>query len=286
MAHAEVIAHRGASADAPENTMPSFELAVRQEAGCIEHDLHVTSDGVLMCLHDRTLERTTNVREVFPRRGRDVRERGEIARHWFVHDFTLTEIRRLDAGAWFRPEFAGARVPTFDDVLGWARHRVAVLSELKDPEVYEALGIDLLALCEGALRRHGLVARPSDPAVTVQSFHEPTVRRAGRLFAGRVPVVLLVEPEHAGRLRDRAHFGALAAFASGIGPGKAIVGDHPEIVGWAHAAGLRVTPWTFRTATIGPFEDVGAEMTHYLVELGVDAVITDHPGRFLSSATR
>ena len=123
MARREVIAHRGASAYAPENTMPSFDLAVSQDAGCVEHDLHATKDGVLVCLHDRTLERTTNVREVFPRRGQDVREGGEIVRRWFVHDFTLAEIQQLDAGSWFGPEFAGVRVPTFDDLLAWARNR-------------------------------------------------------------------------------------------------------------------------------------------------------------------
>jgi glycerophosphoryl diester phosphodiesterase len=277
MTRTEIIAHRGAPALAPENTMPSFELAVRHEAGCVEHDLHVTKDGVLVCLHDRTLERTTNVRERFPRRGRDVRGGDEIVRRWFVHDFTLAEIQQLDAGSWFRPEFAGTRVPTFDDLLAWARNRVAVLTELKDPEVYESLGIDLLTSCEAALRRHGLLARPTNGAVTVQSFHEPTVRRAAALLARRVPVVLLVEPADAALLRDREHVTALAAFASGIGPGKSIVGDHPEIVEWAHQAGLRVTPWTFRTATIGSFASVGAEMQHYLAEFGVDAVITDHP---------
>jgi glycerophosphoryl diester phosphodiesterase len=277
MAHIEVIAHRGASAYAPENTMPSFDMAVSQDAGCVEHDLHVTKDGALVCLHDRTLDRTTNVREMFPRRGRDVREDGEIVRRWFVHDFTLAEVQQLDAGSWFRAEFAGARVPTFDDLLAWASHRVEVLTELKDPDVYETLGVDPLTLCEAALRRHGFMTRSTDRAVTVQSFHEPTVRRAAALFARRVPVVLLVEPTDATLLRDRGRVTAIAEFASGIGPGKSIIGDHPEIVDWAHEAGLRVTPWTFRTATIGPFESIGAEMKHYLVELGVDAVITDHP---------
>jgi glycerophosphoryl diester phosphodiesterase len=277
MARTEVIAHRGASAYAPENTMPSFDLAASQDAGCVEHDLHVTKDGVLVCLHDRTLDRTTNVREVFPRRGQDVREDGEILRRWFVHDFALSEIQQLDAGSWFQPEFAGALVPTFDDLLAWASHRVAVLTELKDPDVYETLGVDPLRLCEAALRRHGLMTRSTDRAVTVQSFHEPTVRRAAELFGRRVPVVLLVEPADATLLRSRERVTAIAEFASGIGPGKSIVCGQPEIVGWAHEAGLRVTPWTFRTATIGPFEHVGAEMKHYLAELGVDAVITDHP---------
>src|SRR6476660_6121143 len=102
MAHQEVIAHRGASAYAPENRLPAFELAVRQNAGCVEHDLQVTKDGVLVCLHDRTLERTTNVREVFPDRGKDFDE-GEGTRRWLVHDFTLAEIQALDAGSWFEP---------------------------------------------------------------------------------------------------------------------------------------------------------------------------------------
>jgi len=277
MIRASVIAHRGASAYAPENTMLSFDLAVRQDAGCIEHDLQVTKDGVLVCLHDRTLDRTTDVREVFPHRAQDVREGSTVAKRWFVHDFTLAEIRQLDAGSWFRPECAGARVPTFDDLLAWAGNRVAVLTELKDPDVYDTLGIDLLTLCAAALRRHGLMTRRTDAVVTVQSFHEPIVRRAGELFARRVPVALLVEPTDAALLHDRDHVTALATFASGIGPEKSIIRDHPVLVGWAHNAGLRVTPWTFRRATIGSFDSVGAEMKHYLVEFGVDAVITDHP---------
>jgi glycerophosphoryl diester phosphodiesterase len=160
MAHQEVIAHRGASAYAPENTMPSFDLAVRQEAGCVEHDLQITKDGVLVCLHDTTLERTTNVREVFPYRGREVREGQTTVRRWFVYDFTLAEIRQLDAGSWFAPAFAHARIPTFDELLEWSRNRVGVLTEIKDVEVYEPLGIDPLTLCIDALGRHGRLASP------------------------------------------------------------------------------------------------------------------------------
>ncbi len=277
MSQAAVIAHRGASAYAPENTIPSFELAVRQNAGCIEHDLQVTKDGVLVCLHDRTLERTTNVREVFARRGREVDEGAATVRRWFVHDFTLAEIRQLDAGSWFEPAFAGTCVPTFDELLGWAGNRVAVLTELKDIGAYETLGVDPLMLCIAALRRHGRTSGRADSAVTVQSFYEPTVRRARQLLTRRVPVALLVEPADAALLGDRGRVAAIAEFASGIGPGKSIIADCPEIVGWAHEAGLRVTPWTFRTATIGRFESVAAEIRHYLADLCVDAVITDHP---------
>jgi glycerophosphoryl diester phosphodiesterase len=284
MTHPQVIAHRGASAYAPENTMSAFELAVRQDAGCLEHDLQVTKDGVLVCLHDRTLERTTNVREVFPGRGREV-DGAETRVHWFVHDFTLAEIQELDAGSWFNPECAGVRVPTFDDLLEWTWNRVAVLTELKDLQAYETIGIDPLALCIASLRRHGRLSASVDRAVTVQSFHQPTVRRARQLLPRSVPVSWLVEPEDFALLGDREHVMAVAEFASGIGPGKAIVADRPAIVGWAHEAGLRVTPWTFRTSAIGRFETVGAEIRHFLADLHVDAVITDHPDALSAGAS-
>jgi len=283
MASQEVIAHRGASAYAPENTMSSFELAVRQQAGCVEHDLQITKDGVLVCLHDTTLERTTNVRDVFPNRGRNVQEAHRTFQRWFVYDFTLAEIRQLDAGAWFAPGFARARIPTFDELLEWSRKRVAVLTEIKDVEVYEALGTDALTLCIDALRHHGYLTSPTGGDVTVQSFHAATVRQAFERFAGRIPVALLVEPEDWTLLCDREHVAAIARFANGVGPGKAIVGDRPHVVEWAHDAGLRVTPWTFRTSTTGNFGTVAAEIEHYLDEFHVDAVITDHPDAAVST---
>ncbi|MEO8481972.1 MAG: glycerophosphodiester phosphodiesterase family protein [Acidobacteriota bacterium] len=280
--HREVIAHRGASASAPENTMSSFELAATFGAGSVETDLHVTSDGALVCLHDRTLERTTNVREVFPDRGRAILENGSAARRWFVHDLTLDDVRRLDAGSWFGPAFAQARIVTFDELLDWARTRIAVLAELKDPEVYSTFGVDMLGLCAAALQRHGLVSPSSSDAVAVQSFHEDTVRRAGAMFGRRTPVALLVEPADGTRLRRPEDLAEIARFATRIAPGKAIVGDRPDVVTWAHDAGLQVTPWTFRASTTGAFADVGAEIDHYLVDLGVDAVITDHPGAYVA----
>ena len=94
-----LVAHRGASAYAPEHTLAAYRLALEQGADFVEQDLGVTRDGVLVCLHDPTLERTTDVEQVFPDRFRQV----DGARRWFVADFTLDEIKRLDAGAWFAP---------------------------------------------------------------------------------------------------------------------------------------------------------------------------------------
>ena len=252
--------------------MTAFELALELGAGCVEHDLHTTKDGVLVCLHDRSLERTTDAAARFPAR-----------RPWNVDDFTMAELRQLDAGSWFAPRFAAARIPTFDELLEWARTRVGVLTELKDPEHYARRGVDLLALAEAALRRHGMLDRPRGAGLTVQSFDEPTVRRAAEAVGSIIPVVLLLEPDDTPHLSPQ-RLADIAAFASGIGPGKPIVERDPAVVDRAHTAGLRVTPWTFREANVGPlFGDVGAEMRHYIDDLAVDAVITDHPDKFRPS---
>jgi glycerophosphoryl diester phosphodiesterase len=86
-----VIAHRGASAYAPQNTVAAAREAVSRGADALEADIRQTRDGHLVALLDPTLARTTNVEQVFPRR-----------RPWRVESFTLAEVKRLDAGSWFR----------------------------------------------------------------------------------------------------------------------------------------------------------------------------------------
>ena len=105
-----LIAHRGASAYAPEHTIAAYRLALEQGADFVEQDLQISKDGVLVCLHDLTLERTTDVEEVYPARAA-TSETGR--KTWHVSDFTLEELKRLDAGSWFDPKFKGERIPTF-----------------------------------------------------------------------------------------------------------------------------------------------------------------------------
>ena len=108
-----LIAHRGASAYAPENTLEAYKLAMQQGATFVEQDLQITKDGVLVCLHDLTLERTTNVATVFPDR---FTLEGSV-KHWYVSDFTLREIQQLDAGSWFDPKFAGIKIPSWQEAI-------------------------------------------------------------------------------------------------------------------------------------------------------------------------
>ena len=139
-----LIAHRGASAHAPEHTAAAYTLAMEQGADFVEQDLQITKDGVLVCLHDLTLERTTNAAEVFPGRARS----GPRGRSWPVADFTLEEIKQLDAGSWFKADFRGQRVPTFQEAIDLMRGRAGLYPETKDPAVYTGRGFDM----DGALQ--------------------------------------------------------------------------------------------------------------------------------------
>src|ERR1700694_5579058 len=111
----QLIAHRGASGYAPEHTPAACKLAMEQKADFVEPDLAVTKDNILICLHDDTLERTSNIAAVFPDRPSANAPKSTPGKHWLVNDFTLEEIRRLDTGAWFAPKFAGSRIVTFQE---------------------------------------------------------------------------------------------------------------------------------------------------------------------------
>jgi len=106
------IAHRGASRDCPENTIAAFDEALRQQCDAIELDLQLTRDGIPVVYHDRTLHKING-------------RRHRIATQ------TLSELRRLDAGAWFDPRFAGQRIPTLTEVLTRYAGRTHLLLELK-----------------------------------------------------------------------------------------------------------------------------------------------------------
>ena len=122
----DVVAHRGASGDAPENTVAAVREAARQEADWVELDVVMSKDGVPVLLHDTTLARTTDVEEKFPDRA-----------PWLVEDFTVTELKQLDAGSWFDERFAGEPVPTFREaLLAFDEYDLGLWLEIKSPERY------------------------------------------------------------------------------------------------------------------------------------------------------
>ena len=270
-----LIAHRGASAYAPENTVPAFQLAAEQGATFVEFDLQLTKDGRIVCLHDATLERTTDVEVVFPDRAEVTGEGPQAKRQWPLSSFTLAEVRRLDAGAWFDPKYRGTRIPTFAETIDALRGRSGLFIELKLPERYP--GIEKLVLAE--LKAKGLDQPGADPRtpVLLQSFTASSLQIFVQTLGTRLPVHFLISAREAGPWMTAEGLSKMKAFATGISPEKTILTQHPEAMAKAREMGLPITPYTFRSSAVTGFADVRAEMKHYLDVLRVDGVITDNP---------
>jgi glycerophosphoryl diester phosphodiesterase len=273
------VAHRGASAYAPEHTLAAYRLALAQGADYVEQDLAVTKDGVLICLHDASLERTTDVEQRFPDRFTEVTWDGKTRKVWLANDFTLAEIKTLDAGSWFDAKFAGERVPTFDEAVALIRGRAGLFPELKTPEIYDGRDVDFVALVAAALDRLRLRGAGADPKtpVILQTFGESTARALSARRIG-VPVVLLFDTR--GPFDAAAKVAQWKGVVAGFGPAKEVVAAHPELVRLAHDAGMTVTPYTFRAAAVRGYASVQDEMAYFLYTLGVDALFTDNPDRF------
>jgi glycerophosphoryl diester phosphodiesterase len=278
------IAHRGASAYAPEHSLTAYRLAMVQGVDFVEQDLAVTRDGVLICLHDDTLERTSNIADVFPERfSKELAARGTgrgPARRYVANDFTLDEIRKLDTGRWFSGKFMGEHIVTWDEAIELVRGKTGtgMYPELKSPPLYTARGVDMAKIFVDSVKKHGL-DRPESlksTPVIIQSFDEPTIRRMATELP-TIPRVFLTE--NAADVTD-ARLKEVASFATGIAPAKQIIADHPDMVARAHALNLTVTSWTFSTSEKTTQAAVRNEMSHFLYELGIDALFTNNPDLF------
>lgn len=148
-----VFGHRGAMAKAPMNTMASFQLAYEQGADGVELDVHLSKDGHIVIVHDFTVDASTD-------------GQGDVS------DFTLAELKRLDAGGWFAEKFAGERIPTLDEVFEGFANKLYVNVELKSR--FED-GSDIAAAVSDCIRRHGLTEQTivsSFDARLLQRFRE------------------------------------------------------------------------------------------------------------------
>jgi glycerophosphoryl diester phosphodiesterase len=191
-------------------------------------------------------------------------------------DFTLAEIKRLDAGTWFDPKFAGERIPTWEEAVALVGTSAGLYPELKTPALYTSRGIDMTRIFADSLKTLRLSERPAGSLI-VQSFDEGPLRTLAKEFHA-IPRTLLIEPREGARWLSREGLAEVARFATGIGPSKSLLDGKPEIVSMAHAAGLTVTPYTFTTrGGATRFPTVRDEMRYYMAELEVDALFTDNP---------
>ncbi|MGC5346053.1 glycerophosphodiester phosphodiesterase [Streptomyces sp. DT171] len=245
-----VIAHRGASAYAPENTLAAVDKADALGIAWVENDVQLTRDGVLVVIHDTDLRRTTDAERVFPGRT-----------SWAVKDFTAAEIARLDAGSWFAPRYAGARVPTLKQYLRRVeRNRQNLLLEIKSPEIYPGIEKETLRVlrAEGWLDRSHVKRR-----LVVQSFGADSVRKVHQQRPD-VTTGFLGTP-------SVADLPSYAAFTDQINPTyTSVSADYVAAVHklkGAHGKPLRVSTWTVNDAANAV----------RVKGFGVDGIITNNP---------
>jgi len=243
------IAHRGASGEAPENTFAAFELALRQGAGGIELDVHLSSDGIPVVIHDPRLSRTTS------------------GRGW-VSEHRVNGLRRLDAGSWFNRRFpekarqlyVGAKIPLLSEALAWARqHKKLAFVEIKGGRNAHP-GIEAKVLDE--VERAG-----AQGLATIISFDFATLRRVRELDS-HIWLGLDISRSLLAIRRVRS----LA--------GKAVL-PHWVIasrgfIRRAHKHSIRVFSWTV---------DQPARMERGIAN-GVDGIITNYPARLAEVLSR
>ena len=238
-----LIAHRGFSTVAPENTLAAFEAAIDAGAEVLECDVQLTADGVPVVVHDRTVDRTTD---------------GVGA----VHDLAWSELAELEAGytASFGDTYRGQRVPRLDELFDLARGRAAVFVEIKPEAVAETADGVEARLVEAA-RRTGML-----DSVGVLSFAPLALQRV-REKAPQLPLGLVFHWWRHRRMVEES----LAVGADYLIAYTRRLLQHPEIVPLAHAEGLRV----------GAYVADSAEVVAALLQAGVDGIATNCVGDLL-----
>lgn len=293
-----IVAHRGASAYLPEHTLESYAMGYGQGAHFIEPDLMLTSDGVPIALHDRTLDSTTDVAEVFPERAR-----GDGL--FYAIDFTLAEIKQLAViervnretrELVFADRFPNVhralvfRVPTLAELIELVQglnvstgRDVGIYPETKSSAWHAEQGYDFEQIVLDVLAEYGYTTRADN--VIVQSFEHDSLLRLRELGSELTLVQLIGGGAAFDPMVTAAGLDAIAEVADGIGPSmtRIIDGDGNWVddnflVREAQARGLVVHPYTMRADRLPAYVDSFEELLElFLFEAGVDGVFTDHP---------
>lgn len=314
-----VIAHRGASGERPEHTLAAYRLAIAEGCDFIEPDLVVTRDGALVVRHENEISGTTDVAahaEFAARRTTKVVD-GERLTGWFVEDFTLAELKTLRARErlpQLRPgntAYDGQdAIPTFQEVIDLAKAEsrrtgrvIGVYPEMKHPAFLSAAGLPPEARLADALKANGW--HGADAPVFIQCFEVGPLKTIARLCDA--PRVQLVSDEGGPADLPGVRYAdmitadglkAVAAYAQGLGPAwsqilptgaDGALAAPTRLVADAHAAGLKVHPWTVRAenAFLPPALWRGTDPAAHgdvqavlkaLYSAGVDGLFSDFPG--------
>ncbi|WP_017378561.1 glycerophosphodiester phosphodiesterase [Paenisporosarcina sp. TG-14] len=231
------IAHRGAAGYAPENTIAAFDKAIEMKADYIEMDIQRTKDGELVIIHDTSVDRTTDGTG-------------------YIRDLNYNELRDLDAGSWKGTEFAGEKIPTFDEVLDKYHGKIGILLELKAPELYP--GIEESITQE--LKDRNL-DKPQNQKMILQSFNFESMKKMNTLLPN-VPIGVLTWSKAHTTPQALKEF---SAYADYFNPSYGLINE--ELVNLVHSLGMKIQSWTVRSQASADF----------LLEMKVDGIITDYP---------
>ncbi len=277
------IAHRGASAYAPEHTLAAYALALEMGADYVEQDLQLTRDGVLVCMHDTSLERTTNVEDVYPDRFDSPEFQRSGRKTWQIVDFTLEEIKQLDAGSWFGPDFKDERIPTFQESLDLVMGKAGIYPELKEPGYYESFGMNMVDAIIFAFKANGLDTPKGQKRtpILVQSFSPEALKEMKAKAGDTYRLIQLIGFAQAGSLFSDEALPEVARYAWGVGPSITILRGDPTRIPAARMNGLMLHPYTVSEANLPPeFDSIGDYTAYLLYDLGVDGVFTNNPDLF------
>ncbi|MFQ3544283.1 glycerophosphodiester phosphodiesterase family protein [Halobacillus rhizosphaerae] len=250
-----IIAHRGASARTPEHTLPAFRKAIEQQADFVEFDLQMTKDGELVAVHDSTLERTTNVKELYPDRS-----------PWAVKNFTLEEIKKLDAGTWFNaayppladPEYQGLQIPTLQEILN-------LIKEYPSTHIgiyIETKGLGMEEQLAGILQRNHVFEKRQ---VVLESFIPESLKKLKGIVPEEVVFIQLVDSAPAGEAELNQQMEEIGTYADGVGPSQELISK--KYVQAAHRHHLLVHPYNVQNESF----------IQQAISLGVDGLFTDDP---------
>ncbi|MCP3741873.1 glycerophosphodiester phosphodiesterase [Rossellomorea sp. BNER] len=231
------VAHRGAAGYAPENTIAAFDKAVEMKADYIEIDVQRSKDGELVIIHDTTINRTTD-------------GSGN------VKDLTFHQLRSFDAGSWMGEEFSGEKIPTFDEILDRYHGKVGILIELKAPELYPGIEEEVAE----ELKERNL-DKPQNEKIIIQSFNFESMKKINSLLP-KVPVGVLTSS--IADTTDEA-LKEFSTYADYFNPSYRMVTKN--LVNRVHSLDMKISSWTVRSQ----------EAADFLLEMDVDAIITDYP---------
>ncbi len=321
-----VIAHRGASGLRPEHTIASYTLAIDQGADFIEPDLVLTKDDVFVARHENDITGTSDVaaHPEFASRKTTRTIDGELHNGWFAEDFTLAELKTLRARErlpQLRPDNAKYdgefQIPTLAEIITLAKteskkrgRTIGIYPETKHPSYFASIGKPMEARLVAQLKAAGWDS--ASAPVFIQSFEVDNLKTLHKLTAIRLIQLMsaIGGPADAGKkgvapsyaaMTTPAGLKAVAAYAYGIGPDKAMIqnGDAPptSLVADAHAAGLRLHPYTFRAENffLPPSLRDGESPANHgrlteeirrFLDLGVDGYFTDFPAIGVAARAR